>query len=518
MRSAVQTRVAENGSAAPSMAVVVEGADKAFGETQALRKCSFRARSGEVHAIVGENGSGKSTLAKILSGVFSADRGDVRVFGQTPSRPRHAMGLGVATVFQEVLVAEGRSVLDNLFIGMGGTVRAPISYAERVRRGGEELERLTGETFDLHAPIDSLPLSQRQWVTIARALLRSPRLLILDESTAALDLNGARRLLEEARRLKQRGVCVLLVTHRIGELTEYTDRATVLRDGRDVGTLNADEITENRLLELMGGAAAHERRPAARTAAGEAGSPVLRARDARLAEHTEPFDFEVSSGEIVGLAGLEGHGQAQFLRSVAGIGLLAEGEVEVPASDESSASVVTTPRAAARAGIVYIPGDRKLEGLFPNLSILENFGVPLYRRNRRLGFVDFRRIRALFSSQARSLEIDSRAECAPIGTLSGGNQQKVVIGRSLAQSPRIIALNDPTRGVDIGTKQDLYEVLRGLAAAGKGVLFLSSEIEEFLGVCHRVAVFRDGSLQTTLSGEQITFDAVLGAMFGRSDR
>lgn len=501
--------------------ICVRDVRKAFGDTKALQGCSFTARRGEVHAIVGENGSGKSTLAKIISGVFPADSGTVELQGGTPSSPAHARTLGVATVFQEVLLAEGMTVFDNLFIGAEGPRTRKGPRAEQLRRVAAVFTELLGEALDPYGLVDDLPLSMRQWVTIARALLSEPRVLILDESTAALDHSGAERLYEAVVRLKAAGMCVLIVTHRIEELTRFADRATVLRNGVDVGTLEGPQITQNRLLEMMTGDTAHfgEGAPTAAlpppVPQGER-APVVRASGVRLRHGAAPFDLDVTDGEIVGVIGLDGQGQAGLIQAVAGIRPAAEGTITV-ADRQGNELRITRQKDAADAGVAYIPGDRKLEGTFPNLSILENFGMPLFRTQRSGGVIRFGAVQKAFEEQRAALSIRLNRPSAPIGTLSGGNQQKVLIGRALAADPGVVVLNDPTRGVDISAKHSLYDLLRRLSSQGSTVLFLSSEIVEFIGLCHRVAVFRDDSLFTTLQGEQITVDGVLAAMFGQAD-
>lgn len=494
----------------------VRGASKAFGDTQALRGCDFSAGRGEIHALVGGNGSGKSTLAKMLSGIYGPDSGSVEVLGGNPRTPAEASRLGLATVFQEVLVCEGLSVLDNLFVGTDGMFRARLKDEEKASRGRELLKRLVGRPVDLDQNVENLPLDQRQWVTIARALLRRPRVLVLDEATAALDLDGAETLFRTMTELKQEGVCVLLVTHRIAELTTFVDRATVLRDGQRVATIERTDVSEDRLLELMTGEEVEEHGRERRRRDGERqpGAVKLRAKGVRLSAHTDPFDLAIEPGEIVGVIGLDGHGQGAFMQALAGIAPPAAGKIEVAGDGEDVP--IGDERAAARNGIAYISGDRKLEGAFPNLSIFENFGIALFSRNNVFGFIKRGRIREAYRESVRALSIRTGRSGAPIGTLSGGNQQKVLIGRALATEPEVVLLNDPSRGVDIPTKRDLYDLLENLAEQGKAVVFLSSEIDEFLGLCDRVAVFRNGSLFNVLPTEKITTDRVLAAMFGQT--
>jgi ribose transport system ATP-binding protein len=500
--------------------VEVRGVNKSFGETHALRGCSFSARAGEVHAIVGENGSGKSTLAKLLAGVEHPDSGSVRINGKAPDNPHTARAMGIEVVFQEVLVAEGGTVLDNLFIGYDGMFRARSSQRQKRAQARALLDRLVGVRVDLDALIDELPLNTRQWIVIARTLINQPRLAVFDESTAALDHSGVERFFEVVRGLKAAGTCVLIVTHRIHELTAICDRATVLSDGVAVGTLAGGEIAEARLLALMRGGAPSEalrpveaERPARRTRI--PADAVLVISKLRPTLRANPIDLVVRPGEIVGLAGLEGHGQVEFIQTICGIRRPVFGQVYVQRG--GTRYVIDSVKSADRANLTYIPGDRKTEGVFANLSVFENFGIACYRRTSRAGFIDRRGVARMFYDRVKDLSIRIGRVTAPISSLSGGNQQKIVVGRALASAPLVLALNDPTRGVDISAKLDLYALLQRLAEEGKAILFLSNEIEEFVDLCDRVAVFRSQSLFGTLEGGEITAEAVLAAMFGYRD-
>jgi ABC-type sugar transport system ATPase subunit len=491
-------------------AIAVRGVRRSFGDTHALDGCDLTALPGEIHALVGENGSGKSTLVKILSGVLRHDAGTVEVLGRPVERvtPRTMIERGVSTVFQEVLVADGATVADNVFMGVDGLLRRRISPQARRTGTAEVMERLLGRPLDPLALVDGLSLSVRQWITIARALVREPRVLILDESTAALDLAASARLLQELERLKRGGTAILLITHRIAELSTFADRATVLRDGRTAGTLAGDDTSEARLLELMGTAKLVEagtRAPRGRSQ----GAPGLAATELVLAAGAEPFALGVQRGEILGLAGLEGHGQVAFLETLAGLRAAHAGTV----TDRAGAPVAG-PRGAVRAGIAYVPGDRKREGIFPHLSIAENFALPSYTRLGRAGILSRRRIARDFEPFGRSLSLRMPGSAAPIGALSGGNQQKVVVARWLATRPDVVLLNDPTRGIDMGAKRDLYGVLDELARDGTAVVLLSTEIEELLTCCDRVAVFRDASLAAELMTTGASVADVLAAMFG----
>jgi ribose transport system ATP-binding protein len=501
--------------------VEVREVSKSFGETHALRACSFSARAGEVHAVVGENGSGKSTLAKLLAGVLHPDSGNIRVNGMRPVSPRAARAMGIAVVFQEILVAECGTVLENLFISEDRLFRAKLSQREKRARAKALLDRLIGAPIHLDKPVSDLPLNTRQWIVIARALLANPRVVVFDESTAALDHASVERFFGVVRELKASGASVLVVTHRIHELTAICDRATVMSDGVNVGTLTGAEIREERLLELMRGETVlgtpHMARPEPRlTKLRVDAEPVLMVSGLRLTPEAARVELVVRRGEIVGLAGLEGHGQEEFLQVVTGIRRPAAGEISLARGGR--VSEIHSLKSADRAGMAYIPGDRKSEGVFANLSVFENFGIACYRRTARACFIDRRRVARLFGGQVEALSIRIGRITAPINSLSGGNQQKIVLARALAAAPLVLALNDPTRGVDIGAKRDLYGQLQRLTEEGKAVVFLSNEIEEFVGLCDRVVVFRSRSIFDMLEGGEITADAVLAAMFGHMNR
>jgi ribose transport system ATP-binding protein len=502
-------------------AVIVRNVSKSFGATTALHNCSFTARSGEIHAVVGENGSGKSTLAKLLGGVLVPDTGVVQVNGLNPTSPVSAREIGIAVVFQEILLADGASVLDNLYLGHDGLFRAKMSREDKRARAQEDLERLVGTPIDLEQDVHALTLSVRQWIVIARALLRRPSVVVFDESTAALDYASSERFFQEVRRLRDAGVCVVMVTHRISELTGVCDRATVLQDGKNVGTLEGDQIVEKRLLELMSSrteSAVQEESASAWTRSGVEpdAEERLMVSGLKLSGQAQPFDLAFRAGEIVGLAGLEGQGQVKFIRAVAGIDRAVSGRIYL--SQHGTRQAVGSARSAERAGVAYVTGDRKAEALFPNLSVLENFGILGYRRGSRCGFIDRRRVKKTFNEQVGSLSIRVGRAGASINSLSGGNQQKIVIGRALAASPLVLALNDPTRGVDIAAKHYLHELMKMLALAGNTILLLSNEIEEFIGLCDRVVVFRSDTVFKTLAIEQVTSQDMLAAMFGYAER
>jgi ribose transport system ATP-binding protein len=502
---------------AGGQAVSVVGVRKQFEVTKALDGASFSARLGEVHAIFGGNGSGKSTLAKVISGVLPIDAGQVNILGATPSSPHDARAIGVATVFQEVLVADESSILDNLYLGADRLWSRVATRAEKARRAETLMRELSGLDLDLDMPAGALPLNLKAWITIGRALLTRPRILILDESSAALDLDSTERLFRKIRELREAGSCVLIVTHRIAEMIRIADRVTVLRDGKDVGVLAKGDITEANLLRLISGKTERAAKSAgpARDARDQ---PVAMKADAlKVWPRGREIDFRLHRGEILGVAGLDSHGQSDFVRVLAGVQRAASSE-PVVLGEHGGSHAIHNLQDAARHKVNYVSGDRKKEGIFANLSIFENMMAPLYRvkpRGGKLGLIDWPALTGAFEWEREKLSIKMGDRADKITSLSGGNQQKVLIGRAFALGPDILVLNDPARGVDIGAKTDLYAHLRDFAAAGKSVVYLSSEIEELIGFCSRVLVFRHGHVFAELAGEDINADRILAAMFGQ---
>lgn len=498
--------------------ITVRNVKKYFGPTRALDGASFSARAGEIHAIVGGNGCGKSTMAKVVSGILPVDSGSVSILGETPSTPAESRALGISTVYQEVMVADESSVVDNIYLGADRLFSKTLSQDRKVARAAALMQELSGEAVDPHALVGTLPLGLKQWITIARALLSEPKILILDESSAALDFDSTERLFNKMRALRDAGTTVLIVTHRIAELIRISDRATVLRDGRDVGVLEKHEITEKNLLALMTGVDRAGSHHALEAPQPKTADRALKVRQMVVVPGARAFDFDLRRGEIVGVAGLDGQGQDAFVRVLAGVQPAAQGVVQV-ASQGGSWSLVRTLAEAVAARISYVSGDRKREGIFASLSIFENMMMPLYREKRRggiLAIIDRATLGATFKREADNLLIKFGMKEDRITSLSGGNQQKVLIGRGFAMRPDIIVLNDPARGIDVGAKAELYKHLRSFAEDGRSVVYMSSELEEFLGFATRVIVFRDGAPFDAFDGARLDPKAVLEAMFGQT--
>ncbi len=512
--------------------IYVQDASKSFGVTKALNGVNFKANFGEIHAIVGGNGCGKSTLAKVISGVLPLDKGKVSIMGQSPNSPIEAQRVGIATVFQEVMIAEEATVYENLFIGYDSFFGKKLAHRDRVEKAASIMLELSGEFVDPYTIASQLSLGMKAWITIGRAFLRNPKVLILDESSAALDFDSTERLFAKMRTLRDQGAAIFIVTHRIAELVRISDRATVMRDGVDVGVLAGDEITEKNLLGLMTGDKKFSTASEIKATPPDSISDeiVLSAKNLKVWDNGDVINFDLPKGEILGVTGLDGQGQDNFVKALAGIDQPLSGEVIVKQSDEERErtkkdyTTVNSLLDAKKSGVGYVSGDRKKEGIFPNMSIYENMVIPLYKGKQSktsggfIGFIKWMELNGIFDWEVERLSIKTGPKNNLITSLSGGNQQKVMIARAFTTTPKILILNDPARGIDVGAKRDLYKHLRIFVNDGGTAIFLSSELEEFIGLCHRVLVFRDGSIFETFEKEDINPNTILEGMFGHTQK
>ncbi len=483
---------------------------KRFPGVLALDRVDFAMRRGEVHALMGQNGAGKSTLIKVLTGVFPRDGGEVFFEGApfAPRSPLEAQHRGISTIYQEVNLIPYLSVAENIFLGRQPRRFGRIDWAT-MRRRASELLRTFDLELDVERPVASYPVAIQQMVAIARAVDISARLIIMDEPTSSLDENEVQKLFEVIRSLQNRGVSILFITHFLAQAFEVSDRMTVLRNGRLVGVFETARLTRLELIGHMLGkdpsAVAELERTKARPAAESGETPLLEARGLGRKGSIEPFDLAVHEGEVLGLAGLLGSGRTEAARLLFGIDRPTSGSVAI----EGRLVRIRSPRAATNLGIGFCPEDRKTDGIVPDLSVRENIVLAVQRRLSRFGLASRKKQRALAEKFMRLLGIVAASPEQPVKTLSGGNQQKVILARWLAASPRLLILDEPTRGIDVGAKAEVEELVEELSRKGVAVIFISSELEEVVRRSHRVAILRDRRKIAELAGEEITEGAIM---------
>ncbi|HTD45849.1 MAG TPA: sugar ABC transporter ATP-binding protein [bacterium] len=482
---------------------------KSFGGVHALQGASFEADGGEVHALVGENGAGKSTLIKILSGLLRPDGGQLRVDGQEVriDRPAAAQRLGIGTVFQELTLLPHMTVAENLLLRREPRDRfGLIRPRELSRQAAELLSGLGLREFDVDSVMSGLPLAQRQLLEIAKVVSRAPRILLFDEPTSALAEREVTWLMDVIRRLRDGGRTIVFTSHRWNEVHDISDRITIFRNGQRVGTFAAADIDENRAVELMTGRHMSAVFPPL---------PPLGAPEAILevrglaAGRVQGVDLTLHRGEILGIGGLQGQGQRDLFLSLFGAQRLRAGTIAI----QGRRVAIRHPREAISAGIgiALVPEDRKVEGLFLPMSVRQNMTLPVLGALSRLGYVDLRRETDTVGRMIDQLAIRTTGPDQIVGALSGGNQQKVLIGRWLVTNARILLLYDVTRGVDVATKHDIYDLVTALSAEGRAILYYSSDTAEMAHLCHRVLVMREGRVATELRGREITADALVRA-------
>jgi ABC-type sugar transport system ATPase subunit len=497
---------------------------KSFGGVRALDEVSLKIAKGSIHALVGENGAGKSTLGKIISGVLAPDRGQLLIDGEPVAfrSPREAITRGIVLIAQELSVVPALSVAENVLLGTEPR-RAGFVARRALRRRYAELAATAG--FELGGDLRGrgLRTADQQKVEILRALGRNAALIVMDEPTAALGRPDAQRLHRVIRRLAAGGTTVVLVSHFLREVAELADQVTILRDGRLVRTAPAAGETEETMLSAMLGRSLGTAFPARRPVPEQA-KVVLAARSVS-APGVHDVSLEVRAGEIVGLAGLVGSGRTELARALCQaqritVGSVTTGDEQLAGGPTGARRLLAgvlpgrSPRTALRAGLAMIPESRKEQGLLLARPIGENVSLASLDRLAVLGMVRRRAERQAVATVLGQVGVRVPAQAAPVGTLSGGNQQKALFARVLLAGPRVLVADEPTRGVDVGAKRAIYELLTSLAAEGLGVLLISSDAEEILGLAHRVLVMRAGRITAELRGEAMTEAAILAAAFG----
>ena len=489
----------------------MEGVSKRYGGVHALEKAELSVMPGRIHAILGENGAGKSTCIKIMAGVVAPDEGRMTMEGREvvfPS-PAAANDAGIVCIFQELSLVPDLSVADNIVISNPPTRFGLIDRAAQRQIAEAALARAGAEDIHPLALVKDLPLSRRQLVEIAKALQRKPRILILDEATSALTAADVSKIFGVLKRLRSEGLALLYISHRMHEIAELADECTVFRNGRNVATYKAGTKTDNEVVELMIGREYSHIFPPKPPAVAQAKAPVLECRKLSWNERLRDISLSVRAGEVVGLGGLDGQGQRELLLALFGVLAGCSGEVLIDGNPTSISSPSTAK--APKIGMALIPEDRKTEGLMLPMTVRDNLSFASLERISKGGIIDRAAEQRLIDDMIKLLAIRTAGPDIPVGSLSGGNQQKVVIGKWLMNQPRIILLNDPTRGIDVGTKQEMYQLLRNLADAGAAIVFYSTDYDELIGCCDRVLVLYDGQIKRELVGADITERALIAS-------
>jgi len=476
----------------------VRNVSKAYPGVAALDDVSLRVAAGTVHALVGENGAGKSTLMKIVAGICTPDAGELRLRGHAVrlASPRDAQRQGVAMIHQELNLMPPMSVAENIWIGREPlNALGMIRHAELHRRTRALLGRLQIEV-DSHAEVRNLPVAARQMVEIAKALSQDSQLLIMDEPTSALTGREAEQLFAITRELKARGKGILYITHRLDELSEIADIVTVLRDGRYIGSAPPGDLSREEIIRMMVGRTLEQIYP---HEPARPGAVALSVRQLTVGGHFHDVSFDLHYGEILGVAGLIGSGRSKLAEAVFGLTPTSAGRILL----EGREVRIDSPRVAMSHGIAFVTEDRKESGCFLGLDVLENLEIAALSRDFvRLGFVRRAALTEACAALVRSLHVKTPGLQECIGNLSGGNQQKVLIGRWLLTAPRLLILDEPTRGVDVGAKAEIHGIISQLVAAGAAVLMISSELPEILGMSDRIMVMHEGRVTGTLARDQ----------------
>ncbi|WP_348243052.1 sugar ABC transporter ATP-binding protein [Leptolyngbya sp. DQ-M1] len=492
----------------------MKGITKRFSGVPALQNVNLTLYAGEVHALMGENGAGKSTLMKILAGAYIADEGEIWVNGQrlNITDPGIARRAGINLIYQELNVAPNLTVVENIFMG-SEINRGQLLDREAMHREAVKVLQALGASFSPDDVVSSLSIAEQQQVEIARALKDNSRILVMDEPTAALSDRETERLFEVIHRLRRDGIAIVYISHRMEEVYALADRVSVLRDGQYIGTLDRAEISPERLVQMMVGRSMqgfyqHERRS-------NRGNVVLEARHISDGRKVQPTDLVLRAGEIVGLAGLVGAGRTELSRLIFGADPKTSGEIFLNGQKLD----IRSPKDAIAAGIGYVPEDRKDQGLFLEMSSGKNIILNMLRKDAKAGVINWRTLGKIANDAVENFNIRLANLEIRAMDLSGGNQQKLLLARWLAIKPRVLLLDEPTRGVDIGAKSEIYRIISDLAETGVAVLMVSSELPEVIGLSDRVLVMRQGRIVGEIDGsrQQITQENIMAYATGASE-
>lgn len=486
--------------------VQMRGIEKAFGGIRALKGVDLDIHAGEVHVVLGENGAGKSTLMKVLSGIHAPTAGEITIDGETHARltPAQAASAGISIIYQELSVINELSALENLFVGRLPVRRRfllpTIDWRSMEKQARTVLDKL-GLQIDLSRPVAELPIAHRQILEIAKSLMGDVRVLVMDEPTSSLTKVEIDRLLNLVRQLRDEGMAILFISHKFDEVRAIGDRFSVLKDGSSNGSGLILDYTNDDLIRMMVGRVVQQKF-LSDTPIDRSKTPVLTVRDVTSADRkrVSNVSFDVHHGEVFGFAGLIGSGRTELMNCLCGVDKRASGNIVLNGRDITPKS----PLNALKSGMAYITESRRQTGFMPNFTILENTVVSARVKQAPLrgtwGFVSSRRDRELAETESKRLSVKSRSVDQLVSELSGGNQQKVLIGKWMATEPEVFIFDEPTRGIDVGAKAEIYAIIRKLANDGKAVIVVSSELPEILAVCDRIAIFRAGSIAGLVEG------------------
>jgi ribose transport system ATP-binding protein len=497
--------------AAPVPALVLRGIRKTFPGVVALDHVDLELLPGEVHVLLGENGAGKSTLMKIISGAVARDEGEIMVNGSSVevSGPRHAQALGIGIIYQEFNLIPHLSAGENILLGREPSLAPGVIDQRKLMRDAQRRLDDLGVAIDARSIVSRLSVAEQQMVEVAKALSLDARVLIMDEPTSALTAQEIKELFAAIRRLKARGVAIVYISHRMEELFEIGDRVTVLRDGRHVGTRQIGETTMAELVRMMVGRDLKDHFPKQRAAVGE---EVLRVEKLRREGVLHEISFSLRRGEVVGLAGLMGSGRTELARAIFGADPIHGGRLFVRGQEKK----ISSPRVAIDLGLGLLTEDRKQQGLVLVLSVRENVCLPSVSRWSRAGMVQTSREVAAADQRIRELRIKTPSALQRVVNLSGGNQQKVVLAKWLCTEADILIFDEPTRGIDVGSKVEIYQLINQLAARGAAILMISSELPEILGMSDRILVMHAGRIAGEFAAGEATQEKLLAAALGNN--
>lgn len=489
-----------------------EGLTKRFPGVLALDNVTFSIRKGEVHALVGENGAGKSTLIKIVTGVYQKTAGEVFLEGKpiSFSNPHEALRNGIAAIYQEFNLIPALTVAENIFVGHHFVRRKFFVDWNRMRKEAQELMRFLDVDIDVDQKVVDLGVAKKQVVEIAKALSHKAKVLIMDEPTATLAQREIEGLFRIIKFLKSEGVTIIYISHRLEEIYEVCDRVTVLRDGRHVATQNVEDVTMEDLIRMMVGREVVEKFPRVVHTAGE---EVLRVEGLTRRGTLENISFSLRKGEILGIAGMVGSGRTELLRAIYGVDPVDEGKIYVRGKEAH----IRSPLDAINHGIALLPEERKAHGLVLLLSVLDNLGLPILRSVSVRGFVHDERLKTIAQDMVHHMSIRTPSLYQRVMYLSGGNQQKVVLGKWFARRCDIYLFDEPTRGIDVGAKVEIYHLMNRLLERGSSIIMVSSELPEILAMSDRILVMREGRMVGELSREEATKEAILRLALGRRE-